>query len=227
MCLYLVANVKRQQTLISDEIFSTKRARNLYLNYFGDDFEFPQNITIKTLGSVLYALKPEAFPLINGYVTNPLESVINKLDLKSAQDYIEAANTLDMLLNVLDTPKHFGVIDRVMAITSAAGGTIDISEVAFQPVTNVSGHGKNQILYGAAGTGKTYHTINRALDILDSEFLDQLKSNTSKDCANTDKAKREQIKAYFDELVEENFIHFVTFHQSFSYEDFIEGIRAC
>ncbi len=71
----------------------------------------------------------------------------------------------------------------------------------------------NQILYGPPGTGKTYHTINKALSILAPEFLSE----------NTD---RKILKERFDELKKEGRIGFVTFHQSFSYEDFVEGLRA-
>lgn len=73
---------------------------------------------------------------------------------------------------------------------------------------------KNIILYGPPGTGKTYKTIDEALAILDPEYL-----------ANN-KADRNNLKVRFDELYDEGKVRFVTFHQSFSYEDFVEGLRA-
>lgn len=72
----------------------------------------------------------------------------------------------------------------------------------------------NQILYGPPGTGKTYATIEAALEILDPEFL----------AANRE--DRAALKERFDELAAEGQVRFVTFHQSFSYEDFVEGLRA-
>lgn len=72
----------------------------------------------------------------------------------------------------------------------------------------------NQILYGPPGTGKTYATVNRALAILDPEYL----------AAHAN--ERTALKHRFDELVADQRVRFVTFHQSFSYEDFVEGIRA-
>lgn len=79
----------------------------------------------------------------------------------------------------------------------------------------------NQILYGPPGTGKTYHTIDKALEILDPSFLESTKT------ASLDlKQVRLKLKQRFDELKALGRIHFVTFHQSFSYEDFVEGIKA-
>ncbi|HHQ4572925.1 TPA: AAA family ATPase [Aeromonas veronii] len=77
----------------------------------------------------------------------------------------------------------------------------------------------NQILYGPPGTGKTYQTINKALAILDPDCLAQHGDDESPEA-------RKALKTRFDELVKEGRIDFVTFHQSFSYEDFVEGIRA-
>ncbi len=67
----------------------------------------------------------------------------------------------------------------------------------------------NQILYGPPGTGKTYEIIRRAARIIEG-----------RDFTNAQDAK----KAY-DKACAEGRIRLATFHQSFSYEDFMEGIR--
>ncbi|GEM_PF-1426466 len=67
----------------------------------------------------------------------------------------------------------------------------------------------NCILYGPPGTGKTYSTFREAVRIVDGSVPDTPAA----------------IKARFDELIGQSRIAFVTFHQSFSYEDFVEGIR--
>ncbi|MGE8683618.1 MAG: McrB family protein, partial [Acinetobacter sp.] len=73
----------------------------------------------------------------------------------------------------------------------------------------------NRILFGAAGTGKTYHTINHALSIIEHKPLELLEQED-----------RTALKTRFDQYKDQGQIKFVTFHQSFSYEDFVEGIRA-
>lgn len=73
----------------------------------------------------------------------------------------------------------------------------------------------NQILFGPAGTGKTYHSVNHALQIIDPDFYE----------ANKKTDQRATLTQEFQKYVENGQIQFVTFHQSFSYEDFIEGIR--
>lgn len=79
----------------------------------------------------------------------------------------------------------------------------------------------NRILFGPPGTGKTYSTIEAALEVLAPEFLAEQRRSSS-----TDEELRHALKTRIDELDLEGRIRFVTFHQSFSYEDFIEGLRA-
>lgn len=69
----------------------------------------------------------------------------------------------------------------------------------------------NQILYGPPGTGKTYATIEMAVRIANPDF--------------TDFGNREALHTEFRRLKEVRRIAFTTFHQSLSYEDFVEGIR--
>lgn len=65
----------------------------------------------------------------------------------------------------------------------------------------------NQILYGPPGTGKTYSTITKALDILGIVYQNY----------------EEAQELFQNELGKR--IEFVTMHQSFSYEDFVQGLK--
>ena len=72
----------------------------------------------------------------------------------------------------------------------------------------------NTILFGPPGTGKTWEAVSYAVAILDGE-----------DPADLAQAEdRVDVKARFDELRKDGRIEFVTFHQSYTYEDFVEGI---
>lgn len=72
----------------------------------------------------------------------------------------------------------------------------------------------NQILYGPPGTGKTYNTVIKAMEIINDEKYDFVDNN-----------QYENLKNKFDELKQQGRIEFVTFHQSYSYEEFVEGIK--
>ena len=71
----------------------------------------------------------------------------------------------------------------------------------------------NTILYGPPGTGKTYNSVFYSVGIIEKdESIFKLK--------NDDKVFKK-----FKEYKDKNLIKFITFHQSYGYEDFIEGIR--
>ncbi len=66
----------------------------------------------------------------------------------------------------------------------------------------------NTIFYGPPGTGKTYNTILRAAEIIENRKIDSYKE--ALDIFNVNLHNR---------------IEFITFHQNYSYEDFIQGLR--
>lgn len=67
----------------------------------------------------------------------------------------------------------------------------------------------NLILYGPPGTGKTYRTMEVAVRL----------------CGETPETHRKMLREQYDQLRKEKRIEFVTFHQNFSYEEFVEGLR--
>lgn len=74
----------------------------------------------------------------------------------------------------------------------------------------------NLILYGPPGTGKTYRTAWEAVRLcLGEQRAAELKGND----------KRDALMAEYRRLVSEGLIEFTTFHQSMSYEEFVEGLR--
>lgn len=72
---------------------------------------------------------------------------------------------------------------------------------------------KNTILYGPPGTGKTYETSTLSLAIIEKKKREDY-----------DSEKRKDITDRYKSMLGKN-IFFTTFHQSFSYQDFVEGLR--
>ena len=80
-----------------------------------------------------------------------------------------------------------------------------------KPMTDVR---LNTILYGPPGTGKTYHTVIYAVAIIENRELASVEAESYSD-----------VLARYNEYKAQGRIEFTTFHQSFGYEEFIEGIR--
>lgn len=71
----------------------------------------------------------------------------------------------------------------------------------------------NTILYGPPGTGKTYNSVMYAVNTINPAF------------SGDDKKEYTEYMAEFNRLKEDGQIAFTTFHQSYGYEEFIEGIK--
>ena len=84
----------------------------------------------------------------------------------------------------------------------------------FTDMSNIVEYPKNVILYGPPGTGKTYHSVIYAVAIIEGKAIDDLKNEDYK-----------SIKTRFDDYSNKGMIAFTTFHQSYGYEEFIEGIK--
>lgn len=90
---------------------------------------------------------------------------------------------------------------------------MDLSTVKVEKATETD-ISKNTILYGPPGTGKTYNTVIYAVAIIENKPLGTMKEEEYKD-----------VLERYNQYKSEGLIEFTTFHQSYGYEDFIEGIK--
>jgi 5-methylcytosine-specific restriction protein B len=123
------------------------------------------------------------------------EEDLTKEELISSDDF-----DLDQMINFLKQSRESIINDFV---------TEDDKSDSLKSNNNrdIYMHPLNQILYGPPGTGKTFSTAKLAVQICSGAVEDK------------------DIKNEYERLKKANRIAFVTFHQSFSYEDFVEGIR--
>lgn len=116
--------------------------------------------------------------------------------------------------NILDILDYYDGVDKMdedqesrITLSNNASNATEINE----PL--------NQILFGPPGTGKTYATTELSVKIADPSGYKEIMAKNQNEI-------RILIKKKYDELVQQKRIAFTTFHQSFSYEDFIEGLKA-
>lgn len=77
-------------------------------------------------------------------------------------------------------------------------------------------HPLNFIIYGAPGTGKTYSTAEYALAIIENRPVDTRRKSYE---------ERKAVMTSYNDYVRKGQIVFTTFHQSYGYEEFIQGLR--
>ena len=126
----------------------------------------------------------------------------NKTDIKRSKYDIENLNE-NLIQRIVEDLKYQANI--ILEENKKDGENMPQSLNLTQPL--------NQILYGPPGTGKTYHTINKAIEIIENRVVEETED-------------RETLKAKFEAYKQAGQIEFVTFHQSYGYEEFVEGIKA-
>ena len=148
----------------------------------------------------------------NGNFTNfkgEVEMYRNKVDdLTGLDSIIEKGFTIELERQNKSPYRKFSDQDFVMDVFNTKRGI-----ESRKPKSEMA---LNKILYGPPGTGKTYRSKELAVRIANPQFS---VSNSS------DEEKRAEINKEYKRLFDLGQIVFTTFHQSFSYEDFIEGIK--
>ena len=176
-------------------------------------------LTYITMG--LYWIRPNVFMPLDGNsrsyvsakygITAPNVNCTGKdyvafLDtLKSKMAEQTPGITLPEISYTAWTEKKYSTVasDGVAAPLSTPNGQVSGNKIA-----------KNLILFGTPGTGKTYSSVQYAVAIIEEKPLADVKADDY-----------DAVFARYLKYKEDGLVAFTTFHQSFGYEEFIEGIR--
>ena len=104
------------------------------------------------------------------------------------------------------------ILSIISCLKNAEITMIDPNPISSGETMTTQSFDKNMILYGPPGTGKTYSTVIYAVAICDGKKLEEL-------------TNYEAVMRRYNELKSEGRIAFTTFHQSYGYEEFFEGIK--
>ncbi|EDZ61606.1 putative 5-methylcytosine-specific restriction enzyme, subunit McrB [Sulfurimonas gotlandica GD1] len=157
-----------------------------------------------------FDLNPQDFPLNSAYRFFIIEGNNNKYPIKAICKKIYKDLDLDVDF------RTNGAMSKLQQIfTSSKVSFVDINNKVIESHLKI----KNIILYGAPGVGKTHNYQNLISMIEDGKNQSEIFSTIS-----------QNNKVYldnetFETIKNEKRVEFVTFHQSYSYEDFIEGFR--
>ncbi len=172
----------------------------------------------------LHMLYPDFFSTF--YSREWIEKVANKLGIKVEGGNVSLNGQISLVANELEIPNVFfaHVIYELIdfdnndedIVDDEDDGEVveDVIESKNLPTRSprtIKIHPLNSILYGAPGTGKTYATAEYAVAIIENR--------------NIKDENREELMKKYRELQKEGKITFTTFHQSYGYEDFIQGLR--
>ena len=169
---------------------------------------------------ILHCLKPMTFPILNSNAGNGTIFEVLGIDIDKAKEsstYISNCRKIKKYREDNFSFKNYRILDKAawlldnQKIADNDGG-IAASEKIFD---------KNVILYGPPGTGKTYNTVIYAVAIIEGKSIESVRQEAITDAG----AGYQLVKKRYEEYKANGQIAFTTFHQSYGYEDFIEGIR--
>ena len=197
-----------QEVLLRDRNSGTSQNNSALANY-----EF---CNVMRVGDVVIAKKGSAEYIGYGVVSSDYFYDADKDDYRSTRkvEWKKRGNWEEpdhriVLKTLTDITKDPQYVDKIKALIGIDDETFanDVSVVRSNPVKS----SLNTILYGPPGTGKTYGTVSMALKCLGDDAAES--------------SDRVLQRERFDNYVQQGRIVFTTFHQSMSYEDFIEGIK--
>lgn len=183
-----------------DEATFKRAAEILDERYIGSGFG------VGSASQILHCLKPCTFPILSnkGSAYDKFE-----IELDNAGNICNYIDNVRKIKNFRDRNFRFKNY-RIFDI--APENAVEEKVTSYFSIDTGISFPLNRIIYGPPGTGKTYHTIKYAVEIVENRISDRNESYS-------------EIRRRYDEYALKGRIKFATFHQSFGYEDFVEGIK--
>ncbi len=168
-----------------------------------------KGLPVKAVSRILHCLLPFTFPILGGHDDGG--ALYDELELELRENdniafYVENCRKIKEFRDEYCRFKNMRNFD-------VASREIKLSEETSEEISyEINQSSLNQILYGPPGTGKTYNVVRYAVELIEGKTI-------------AGSEPYSEIKARYDGYVSEGRIKFTTFHQSYSYEEFVEGIR--
>ncbi|SCW58933.1 AAA domain (dynein-related subfamily) [Lachnospiraceae bacterium C10] len=170
----------------------------------------PKGMGVASASVILHCLKPYTFPVINNNMGNGnIFIALGVLEDKpfNLDQYIDNCRIIKTFRDANFKFKNYRVFDLET-------GNLTESKMPQEEIPIKNEFDKNIILYGPPGTGKTYNTVAYAVAIIEGKSLREVKGENYS-----------EVKSRYEEYMTGGQIAFTTFHQSYGYEEFIEGIK--
>lgn len=205
-----------------DSIFSEKEVYKIHNSILDIPIKKTDNLYYQASVKSRYTDTFKKFGINAEEVRKELDQLEKVQIVKEIIGPYKEQNTPDILMQTIQaiaelTPYYEHILEVRENRIKEKEGSLMINE---EPVTtydlNQSGNAfaKNSILYGPPGTGKTYYTAYYSVAICDGTTI-----------AKLEEKPYGEVLERFNTLKQEGRIAFTTFHQSYGYEEFIEGIR--
>lgn len=173
-------------------------------------------LPVFAVSRILHCLKPFTFPILCESATDSI--VFKTLDIGLCC-YDDISQYITNCRKVLDFRNSIFKFQNMRVFDIMSWEMLYAKDEPDEPEK----HGKirqrkkakaalNQILYGPPGTGKTYNVVKYAVELIEGEKIAEGEPYAA-------------IKERYEQYAASGQIKFTTFHQSFSYEEFVEGIR--